>query len=350
MNYIYRNPREALQDIINFDENLKKDLIEECSIINENQNNFVDYVFIKAETLKKITRILLSKFHPDKIANTDIYSGLNEEKIKIVSKEISQIINQASESILNKSTFSFEISPIYYCFLLDLNPIAFIQNLSSQDKFLNIEEGEDYRFYNWYDEEKTYNFFLQNKRNFEKDFNLKLRLELKKKGSEIKAFSREKLEENFLFLYKSFLKKLDKISSLETQLNELKSKILEEKNLGKIKKELEIKEIELYNYLALEREQMFLKFDELKLISETEFLKKQEENLEKEKILNLKAEELRKKELDLKNKEAEILKQEKYLKLREQELEKQEGNLKKEGLEISRLEKEKELLKDEAFA
>lgn len=349
MNYIYRNPREALQDIINSDESLKKDLIKECSLINENQNNFKDYVFIKAETLKKITRILLSKFHPDKIAITDIYKWLTEEKIQIVSKEISQIINQAGESMENKSTFSFEITPVYYCFLLDLNPIAFIQNLSSQDKFLKIEEEEDYRFYNWYDDENSYNSFLQNKRNFEKDFNLKLRLELNKKWNEIKNFSRENLEENFLYLYKIFLKKIDKISSLEAEIKEIQSQILEEKNLEIRKNDLEKKERELYNSLALERAQMLSKFDELKLISEKELLKKQEELLEKERILNFKEQKLIEKELILQNKEKILLKTEQDLNIREQNLKEQENKFKEEGLEISRLEQEKELLKDEAF-
>lgn len=95
----YKDPREALQDIININPELKEKLISECSQLNEKQYIYADYVLIQETTLKKIIRTLQQEYHPDKIISNPLFAKQDKTSIESIATEISQIINSSRVSI-----------------------------------------------------------------------------------------------------------------------------------------------------------------------------------------------------------------------------------------------------------
>lgn len=140
----YNDPREALQDLINTNPELKKKIIESCESLNLEQKFYADYVLIQETTFKKIVHILQQEYHTDKLSHNNNISP-------DIVHEISRIINSSRDVIRKKDNFKYSISDEYYNFLIELNPYAFIKAITWKEERKNN--------YDWYDNENTYIYY-----------------------------------------------------------------------------------------------------------------------------------------------------------------------------------------------
>lgn len=366
----YIDPREALHDIININPELKAKLINDCSIENNEQSFYADYVLIQETTLKKIIRTLQQEYHPDKIISNPLFAKQDKTCIESIATEISQIINSSRVSIEKKSTFNFEISNQYLEFLLESNPLAFIKAITWKiERSLKIEAENWVRVYNWYDDKDSYNYYTKHInfiRDNDKDFILNR--EIIRKKSEIQLLSRERLENRYIALYKQNFQKLAEIRTLKEEIDKIKKekKTLEKslEALNKLIIELKISkenlkseeerlrnlELSLYERLTKERTKLLEEkniLNEAKILSWTEIdeqarlLDEREYQIKNDAtLIEAEKERLKQRNLELINKEIDLVK-------REEELKNNLGNLEEKEKSLWDLEKKLENEKEQ---
>lgn len=366
----YIDPREALHDIININPELKAKLINDCSIENNEQSFYADYVLIQETTLKKIIRTLQQEYHPDKIISNPLFAKQDKTCIESIATEISQIINSSRVSIEKKSTFNYEISNQYLEFLLESNPLAFIKAITWKiERSLKIEAENWVRVYNWYDDKDSYNYYTKHInfiRDNDKDFILNR--EIIRKKSEIQLLSRERLENRYIALYKQNFQKLAEIRTLKEEIDKIKKekKTLEKslEALNKLIIELKISkenlkseeerlrnlELSLYERLTKERTKLLEEkniLNEAKILSWTEIdeqarlLDEREYQIKNDAtLIEAEKERLKQRNLELINKEIDLVK-------REEELKNNLGNLEEKEKSLWDLEKKLENEKEQ---